>query len=318
VSSVPPPLTRPELPDGAAPGGRASAPADDVAPFRWWAAPAAVALGLGLGSVGDIVVSIIGAATGSSVNHPPPAVNIAADIAFDLGFVAAAIYLARLLGWIRPRDFGFRRASLTRVLWMLPLAMAVYFTATAAYASLLNLHGSEQLPTGLGRPSDTAAMVGVGVFVTVIAPICEEFFFRGFIFGQLRSWLRLRWWGPWVAAIITGLLFGAAHTGSAAAKYLVPLAFLGFLLCLLRWKTGSLYPGMAMHSINNSLAFGIDELHWNAAKLVPVALLALAAITVIAGPLGWREPRLAAPGADGGGAPPTPAPASGSAGPPVV
>jgi membrane protease YdiL (CAAX protease family) len=254
------------------------------------------------GSVGDLIVSIIGAAAGASSSHPPPAVNISGDIVFDLGFVAAAIYIAFLVGPVTPSEFGFRRASLRQVLWMLPLAAAVYFIATAVYASALGLHGSEQLPSGLGSTSDTAAMIGVGVFVTVIAPVCEEFFFRGFIFGMLRSGLSGRPWGPWVAAIVTGLLFGAAHSGSAAAKYLLPLAFLGFLLCLLRWKTGSLYPGMALHSINNSLAFGIDELHWNAAKMVAMALLALAAIAAIAGPLGWREPALVV---DGRGEPAT-------------
>jgi membrane protease YdiL (CAAX protease family) len=313
VPSVRPPLTEPELPDGAA-GRRVTT--DDLLPWRWWALPAGIGLGLVLGSVADLIVSIIGAANGASTSHPPPAVNIAGDIVFDLGFVAAAIYIASLLGPLRPREFGFRRASLTRVLWMLPAAALVYFIATAVYASLLGLHGSEQLPSGLGSTSDTAAMVGVGVFVTVIAPICEEFFFRGFIFGLLRSWLVGRAWGPWVAAIVTGLLFGAAHSGSAAAKYLLPLAFLGFLLCLLRWKTGSLYPGMALHSINNSLAFGIDELHWNAAKMAAMALLALAAIAAIAGPLGWREPPLTADGVDAPGGSPSPSAAAGSVGSP--
>ena len=111
---------------------------------------------------------------------------------------------------------------------------------------------------------------------------------------------RGRPWGPWAAAIATGILFGAAHAGGAAAKYLVPLAFLGFLLCLLRWKTGSLYSGMALHSINNSLAFGIDELHWSAAKMGAMALLALGAITAITGHLGWREPEVVVSATDGG------------------
>lgn len=299
MSSVPPPL---RSANGVAAHGREASP-DPSLPWRWWAVPAAIALGLVAGSAGDLVVSIIGAATGASTSHPPPAVNIAGDIVFDVGFVVAAIYVASLLGPLRPSEFGFRRAPLGRVLWMLPLVAAVYFIGTGIYGSLLGLHGREQLPSGLGSPTDTAAMVGVGVFVTVVAPICEEFFFRGFIFGTLRSWLAGRAWGPWLAAIVTGLLFGAAHAGSAAVKYLLPLAFLGFLLCLLRWKTGSLYPGMALHSINNSLAFGLDELHWNAAKLAAMALLALAAIAAIVGPLGWREPAVAVDGADAGPAP---------------
>lgn len=315
MSSPPPPLTEPELPDGAVARARAYA-VDVLPPWKWWAAPAAIVLGLALGSIGDVIVSIVGAATGSNLSHPPPPVNIAGDVVFDVGFVAAAIYVASLLGWTAPGEFGFRRFSLGRVLWMLPLAAAAYFLGTAVYASLLDLHGSEQLPKGLGSTTDTAAMIGVGVFVTVIAPICEEFFFRGLIFGVLRSWLAPRAWGPWVAAVATGILFGGAHGGAAAAKYLLPLAFLGFILCILRWRTGSLYPGMALHSINNSLAFGIDELHWNTAKIVAMALLAVAAIAAIAGPLGWRERAVpvGGPGAGGGAA----VVETGSVGPPAV
>jgi len=293
VSSVPPPLIKPELPDGAG-GERTVATVEALPPWRPWAAPAAVVLGLAVGSIGDLIVSIIGAATGASLNHPGPAVNIAGDIVFDLGFVAAAIYLASVSGGMRLSEFGFRRAALVRAIWILALAALCYFVATDVYAALLGLSGREQLPSGLGSPSDTAAMIGVGAFVTVIAPICEEFFFRGFLFGVLRSWLSPKGaWGTWVAAIITGLLFGGAHAGSAAVKYLVPLAMLGFILCIVRWRTGSLYPGMALHSINNSLAFGIDELHWDAAKIIAMALVALAAIAVIAGPLGAREPAVA-------------------------
>ena len=53
-----------------------------------------------------------------------------------------------------------------------------------------------------------------------------------------------------------GLLFGLAHFDSAQPEYLVPLGFLGFVLCIVRWRTGSLYPCMALHSINNCIALG--------------------------------------------------------------
>ena len=139
---------------------------------------------------------------------------------------------------------------------------------TAVYASILHLHGNDKLPKELGVSNSTAALVGATVFVCVIAPIVEEFFFRGFIFGALRQ-MRVviagRNIGTWVAAAITGILFGLAHTGSASAQYLIPLGFLGFMLCWLRWRTGSLYPCMALHSLNNALALGIAQLHWNSA-----------------------------------------------------
>ncbi len=75
------------------------------------------------------------------------------------------------------------------------------------------------------------------VLTCVVAPIGEEFLFRGLIFTALRNWK-----GTLPAAIITGVLFGGVHFGSAPLLDLVPLAALGFGLCLLYRYTGSLYP----------------------------------------------------------------------------
>jgi membrane protease YdiL (CAAX protease family) len=156
----------------------------------------------------------------------------------------------------------------------------------------------DKLPKELGVSNHTAALVGATVFVCVIAPVAEEFFFRGFIFGALRRWrieLAGRNIGTWVAAIITGIIFGAFHTASAPAEYLVPLGFLGFVLCLLRWWTRSLYPGMALHSVNNSLALGVGQEHWAAGPIVGLVVAALLVIALTTGPLALREPTPAAP-----------------------
>ena len=71
-------------------------------------------------------------------------------------------------------------------------------------------------------------LAAIAVLVTVVAPVAEEFLFRGYVFTALRNWR-----GIWPAAVITGLLFGAVHAGGSDAAYLVPLAFFGFVLCLL-------------------------------------------------------------------------------------
>jgi membrane protease YdiL (CAAX protease family) len=134
----------------------------------------------------------------------------------------------------------------------------------------------------------TAALVGAAVFVCVIAPIAEETFFRGFFFGALRRWrvtVAGRDLGTLLAAIVTGIVFGLAHVGSAPAKYLVPLAFLGFMLCLVRWQTRSLYPCIALHSVNNSLALGINELHWQAGEIFALIAGSLLVIAAVTGPL---------------------------------
>jgi uncharacterized protein len=251
-----------------------------------WTAPAAVALGFALGIFVTVFVGVFAQAGGSSLTHPSPAVSLVSDVMFDLAFVAAAVYFAAVRFRARPADFGFRRVGVGLGVGAVVVAAISYYVLTGVYASLVNLHGSDKLPSELGVSTSTAALVGATVFVCVIAPMAEEFFFRGFVFGALRR-MRIRVAGRdvgvWVAAILTGILFGLAHTGSAASQYLIPLGFLGFVLCLVRWRTGSLYPCMALHSLNNSLALGDGQLHWNGLEIVGLmagSLLVIAAVTV--------------------------------------
>jgi membrane protease YdiL (CAAX protease family) len=247
-----------------------------------------VLLGLGLGIFASVFVGIAASAGGSSLSHPTPAVSLTADLVFDLAFVAAALYLASTAGRPRAADFGFRRVPPGVGLSAFVIGGITYYVVTAVYASLVRLHGTDKLPSELGVSKSTAALIGAAVFVCVVAPMCEEFFFRGFIFGALRR-MRVkighREVGTWIAAILTGIFFGAVHAGSASPQYLVPLGFLGFVLCLIRWRTRSLYPCMALHSVNNSLALGINELHWTVLPIIGLMAAAVAVIGGVTGPL---------------------------------
>jgi hypothetical protein len=267
---------------------------DDRPPWPAWTAPAGVVLGLVLGSLGTIVVDVVASAGGSSISSPPPAANIIADIVFDLCFVAAALWLANWRSRARPADFGFRRVRLSTGVAAVVGAAIAYYGVTALYSTLVHLHGTDKLPSELGATHSTAALVAAAVFVCAIAPMAEEFFFRGFIFGGVRN-IPLRIGGfdgaPWVAAVLTGILFGLAHTGSASSQYLVPLGFLGFVLCLVRWRTGSLYPCMALHSANNALALGVNQLSWSAPAILGLILASWLVIAAVAGPLAARTPR---------------------------
>jgi CAAX protease family protein len=282
MATAPPPPQAPEQPD------------PDRAPWRLWMAPAAVVMGFGLGLVGTIVVGVVASAAGSSLSKPTPAVSLLEDLAFDLSFVAAALYFASIGGRPRPVVFGYRRIRWRVGVGAVVLAGISYYVVTAVYASLVKLHGTDKLPSELGVSKSTAALIGAAIFVCVIAPICEEFFFRGFIFGALRNWkIRVagRDLGTVAAALVTGILFGLAHTGSASSQYLVPLGFLGFVLCLVRWWTRSLYPCMALHSLNNSLALGYNQLHWSAPAILGLIVAALAVVGAITLPLAPRPAR---------------------------
>ncbi|MGE5617605.1 MAG: lysostaphin resistance A-like protein [Candidatus Woesearchaeota archaeon] len=296
MPSVPPPATRSQIASPDEPSGpppeRLDERLPDEPPWQPWTAPAAIGVGFGLGIVVSVIIGIVAQVGGSSLSNPSPALSLIGDLLFDAAFVAAAIYFASRRTRVRPADFGFRSVAWRLAVGGVLAAGISYYVLTALYASALHLHGNEKLPKELGVGKSTAALVGASIFVCVIAPMAEEFFFRGFVFGALRR-MRIavagRELGTWVAALITAILFGLAHTGSASPKYLIPLGFLGFVLCLLRWRTRSLYPCMALHSINNSLALGISQLHWSSGEILALMFGSLAVIAGLTGPLASRS-----------------------------
>ena len=292
MPSVPPPQVSssdPTVPPRPAPESQ-RARSDDV-PWPIWTVPAAFAAGLVVGVLATAAVAGIGRATGSSTNTP--AVNIVGDIVFDLSFVVAALYLAGVHGRVKPSDFGYRRVAPRLAIGAFLTAGVSYYVLTALYQAIFGLHGNEKLPRGLGVGQGTAALIGAAAFVCIVAPVAEEFFFRGFIFGALRRWhlnVGRHDLGTWAAAIVTGLLFGLVHAGSTSVRYLVPLALFGFVLCLVRWRTRSLYPCMALHSVNNSLALGIAQLHWAAGAVLALAAGSVAVIGALTLPLAKDTP----------------------------
>jgi membrane protease YdiL (CAAX protease family) len=301
MPTVPPPGTHEQLPQPD-PGPSPSLPspdsgrASDVPPWPAWTALAAIGTGFGLGIIASIIVGIVAKANGSSLSHPTPAVSLIGDFFFDAAFVVAALYFARLSARVGPSDFGFRPVAWGTAIGGVFAAGISYYVITAIYASELHLHGNEKLPKELGVSNSSAALIAASIFVCVIAPIVEEFFFRGFLFGALRR-LRIefagRQLGTWVAAIVVGILFGLAHLGSAPLHYLIPLGFLGFVLCLLRWRTRSLYPCIALHSINNALALGVSQLHWSGGEVVALIVGSLLVIAAVTGPLAGRTAAVA-------------------------
>jgi membrane protease YdiL (CAAX protease family) len=121
------------------------------------------------------------------------------------------------------------------------------------------------------------------VTVMVAAPIGEELFFRGFAQPALQ-----RSWGPVAAVIVSGAMFALIH--------LDPVGFLGLweigiLLALLRYGTGSLWPSIVCHAVNNGIAgvsflFGWEDpsvppppwLLWLGGALLLIGLVAAAAV----------------------------------------
>lgn len=261
---------------------------DDVPPWPLWTVPATLLLGAGLGIV---AVTVLDIATAGGTAHVSWWVTILGNVCFDLGFVAAALWFTSRVARPRAAEFGFRRVRIKRALAAVILGAVGYFGVSAIYAAVFALHDAEKLPSGLGDLHTTANVIGTALFVCVVAPVLEEFFFRGFLFGALRRiplHIRGRDLGPWIGALLTAIVFGAAHLGSAGLEYLVPLGLLGFMLCLVRWRTGSLYPCIVLHSANNALALGVNQLSWTAAQVLALILGSWLLTTAVTWRLGAR------------------------------
>lgn len=117
--------------------------------------------------------------------------------------------------------------------------------------------------------------------LALVQPLCEEFFFRGFLLSALRDWFTgtpspttpqapsqsHSAKGPFdtpalLAILSTGLLFGLFHVIVREGIFLermIPTTLLGFILGFIRVGTGSLWPGMLAHVIHNSLMLSLSR-----------------------------------------------------------
>jgi uncharacterized protein len=253
----------PELPDGVVP------PAARPPRWPWWLPALAL---LGTFAIATFALLIGVAVTGKT--KPTPAVNIAATFVQDGGLVLCAVLFAFLTRRPNAWQFGLRPTRFWPAVGWLLVAWLGFFVFSALWSVFMHAVGvklDDDLPQQLGADKSTAALVAVAVLVCVVAPLAEEFFFRGFFFTALRGSL-----GLWPAAVITGIVFGLIHF---KLEFLAPLAVLGFALCLLYAQTGSVLPCIALHALNNTLAFGVTQgWTWQIPAIMVGSLVLLAAI----------------------------------------
>jgi len=236
---------------------------------RWpvWTVPAALIFALAMAGVGQALIVLVLDLVGLHVDpaNPSPGIAVALNAVLDVTLVGSAWVLAGAAGR-RPTlgELGLRRVRLRRAIGP-TLAVVVAYLALAAVYGLLVSAPKERVP-GIGVASPTASVLAYGLLVGVIAPVAEELFFRGFAFTALRRRL-----GTAGAAVASGALFAAVHLlGSTDAVFVPVLALFGIGLALLYARTGSLLPGIALHSLNNAYAL-ILLVGWSW-QVVPLAL----------------------------------------------
>ncbi len=87
--------------------------------------------------------------------------------------------------------------------------------------------------------------LAMALIASLLAPLAEEVAFRGYVLSALRTHLR-----PGAAIAASSVLFAAMHLDPVR---LPAVLFLGAFLGWLAWRSGSLWPAVAAHAVNNGL-----------------------------------------------------------------
>ena len=172
-----------------------------------------------------------------------------------------SLYIAGLLAmgaFFRRRGAGWRQAvgihresapealTLGAILFfaMLPPLILVF----VLYDKLCRVVGVADTPqpvVDLFINSDSRVVVGLIVaFAVAVAPVCEEFFFRGLAYPALKQR-----WGTWKALVVVSAAFALAHLHVPS---LGPLFVLALALGLAYEWTGSLLAPITMHTLFNA------------------------------------------------------------------
>jgi membrane protease YdiL (CAAX protease family) len=181
------------------------------------------------------------------------AAAIAAQAVFAAGLIAVPFVVCRIES-VEPaaRRLGLRPFKpLAGIGWMLA-AYGLFIGFAGLYSLLVDTQSEQQVLQDIGAEEDTIVLVAQGILVVGLAPISEELFFRGFLFGGLRGKLSF-----WPAALISGLFFGSIHLAGGSWEVVPPLAVFGVLLAWLYERTGSIGPPILMHALQNAIAFAI-------------------------------------------------------------
>ncbi|MDH2414139.1 type II CAAX endopeptidase family protein [Nocardioides sp. CER19] len=183
-----------------------------------------------------------------------------ASLAFLNLALASAIPTVMILtyvlhGWLKP---GWVASVVGRVRWGW-LAICLFLSVLALLATLIV---SALLPSagdagdvgGHLNPwtSTTGQFLLVIVFLTPLQAAGEEYAFRGYLTQAVGGLFRKRW----VAVVVPALLFALAHGAQDAPVFFDRFAF-GLVAGVLVIMTGGLEAGIAMHVLNNFLAFGL-------------------------------------------------------------
>lgn len=199
------------------------------------------------------------ASTGQPLPEPPQL--LADPTALRLGLGTTLVYealLVTVVGGTTQQTFrglvnavGLNRFNLGGI-WVPALCVIGAYLGVGLYVVVVKAIG-----VGILEPTSTVPgaivrdnfALAVGWVVAVIAaPVSEELFFRGFVFGGLLRW------GYWPAAAVSALGFSLAHFDPGSV---IPFFCIGLVMAWLYWRRGSLWDSITFHFLFNFISFAL-------------------------------------------------------------
>lgn len=172
---------------------------------------------------------------------------------FELALLLVAALRAREPGIGARQRLGLVSPRLSAGRWLIVLgALGVPLILAGLAAASMPTFRDPGLLLSIWKGLTPLAAVGWVVLIGVVPGVCEEVFFRGFMQRQL-----MKAWSPWTAIVVTSVLFGLLHIDPQA---IAMATVLGVWLGWVAWRTGSIVPCIAMHTLVNS--------GWNALQIV--------------------------------------------------
>lgn len=167
--------------------------------------------------------------------------------------IAMVVWRVNPVAWLGLRWPGWRWVLLiapVSVLTMWFVSAGLFLSGYMELMKSLGVESTQDSVKLLQQTKDPLVLTLMAVAAVLVAPICEEIVFRGYLYPAAK-----RFAGPWVAGGATALIFAAAH---GALAPLLPLFVFGALLVLAYELTGSLWAPMAMHFCFNGATVAIQ------------------------------------------------------------
>jgi membrane protease YdiL (CAAX protease family) len=269
MTSVPPsfqhpgsPPLRPELPEGASPPEEPPADGLPRVGVPVWAPFLVVFAAFVAVLVVQIVAAVVVEAAGGNVESltDSDAATIGFTVVLDAALIACTVAVAGWLATARPTPatFGLRIPDWRSALGWTLATYAAFWVAAVVVGLVFGQPEEQDIVTDLKAEESVAVLVAFGAMTCFVAPLAEEFFFRGFLFRVLHERI-----GVVAGVAITGIAFGLVHLPSGDWIGTIVLSLFGMALCVLFLRTSSLLPCIMLHAFHNSISFGFTkELPW--------------------------------------------------------